>query len=79
MYKYFEDVSSRYNLTFKKELKMIVEAPKKKISVAEKLDALKASFSDQTLNIANVDQSRVDSIAIAPPITAWNWSKSFEK
>lgn len=57
---------------------MIVETPKEKVSISDKLEALKSSFSDQTLNIANVDQARVDSISIAPPITAWNWSKSFE-
>ncbi|MEI8704697.1 darobactin family peptide antibiotic [Pseudoalteromonas sp. B62] len=55
---------------------MIIE--KERVSISEKLSALKSSFSEQTLNIKSVDQSRVDSISLAPPITAWNWSKSFE-
>ncbi|MBU1619669.1 MAG: darobactin family peptide antibiotic [Gammaproteobacteria bacterium] len=57
---------------------MIIEKTKKSNDLATKLNALKSSFSGQTLSIANVNQARVDSISVAPPITAWNWSKSFE-
>ncbi|CAK2852009.1 TPA: darobactin family peptide antibiotic [Vibrio vulnificus] len=54
---------------------IIVE--KEKVSISEKLDALMSSFSEMNLELRKFDQEKVNSINIAPPITAWNWSKSF--
>lgn len=48
-----------------------------KVSVSEKLDALMSSFSEMNLELIKFDQEQVKSINNAPPITAWNWSKSF--
>lgn len=48
-----------------------------KVSISEKLDALMSSFPEMNIKLREFDQEKVNSINIAPPITAWNWSKSF--